>query len=191
MLIHILMTFITSLTLFTSLNFYKYTQILYHNISLALQPQIQQELSDNPNFITALNKSIANHLLYSRIYVPLSILSLINSITIWILLSIEYPLPLWYSLSTALLLATTFTKLLTQDQFPKWFFHWSKLIHATRDEINLQLLRTKLQEIHTQLQEVIDGKQLPETQLNQLKFQGLFLAQQAEQLTKQLEQNKY
>lgn len=190
MLIHILMTLIFSLSLTTTLNFSKYIHILYNNISLALQPQIQQQLSNNQHFKIALDKSITNHLVYTRIFLPLSLISLINSIIIWILITINYHLPDWYIISSTITFATTFTKVITQDQFPKWFFHWSKLIHATRDEINLKILRDKLQDIHQQLQEVINGKQLPETELNQLKFEGLFLAQQAESIAKQLQQYK-
>lgn len=187
---YIFMSIIFTLSLSSTLNFSKYIYILYNNISLALQPQIQQELSNNQHFNIALNKAISNHLIYTRIFLPLSILSLINTIIIWLMIFLEYLIPQWYSTFAIIIFATTFTKLITQDQFPKWFFHWSKLIHATRDEINLKLLRNKLQDIHQQLQDVINGKQLPETELNQLKFEGLFLAQQAELLAKQLDQYK-
>ncbi|PPD55502.1 MAG: hypothetical protein CTY12_00570 [Methylotenera sp.] len=190
MLIHLLLSIIFTTSLSTTLNFSKYIHFLYHNISLALQHYIQQELSNNQYFKIALDKSITNHLMYTRIFLPLSLTSLINSIIIWILIYIEYQLPDWYIISSTIVFATTFTKYITQDQFPNWFIHWSKLIHATRDEINLQLLRTKLQDIHSQLQDVINGKQLSESELLQLKFEGLLLAQQAESLSKQLQQYK-
>lgn len=190
MYLHLSMSIITSLTILSTLSFYKYLIILHQNISLALQPQIQQQLSNNQHFISALNKAISNHFMYARIFLPTSILSIIASITIWITLSLEYIIPIELSTILTIIIATSLTKLFTQQQFPKWFFHWSKLIHTTRDEINLQLLHTKLLEVHTKLLEVINGKQLTETELNQLKFESLFLTQQAELLTKQLDQYK-
>ena len=190
MITYLTLSFISTLIIASIINFSKYIQILQQNISLALQPPIQQQLANNPHFKIALDKSVSNHVLYSRIYLPSSLLALLTLLSIWILIPLDIIIPNWLYIPTAILSATSITKLITQEQFPKWFFHWSKLIHATRDEINLQLLRTKLQEVHTKLQEVIDGKQLPETELNQLKFEGLFLSQQADILAKQLDSYK-
>lgn len=183
MTLHLVMAAIIIISGMIIAKSYTYINMLAINLALASDPQIQTKVKD-PATSTAFQLATYEYRIWKSLWFPQTWLLTINMIWIWYGLATESIADQAYLTFIAIWGATLFTKILTTNIFPRWLYHWHILLHIAVEEVNLEYMETRLQEIRSQLQAVINGKQIPPQELAQLKYEGLFLSKQTEQYKK-------
>lgn len=187
---HIYMSILTLIIGQITLKTSQYCKILFTNLSIASQPNISRKLNNLTQSKT-FRKAEIEYSFYLYIILPATTLSLITTLTIWTLASLNQTIPQIPLILATILISTTITKSLTSNLHPTWLHNWTILLLNTQDELYIESLQQQLNEIHNTLTNIIKGNiSLTEPELTQLKCKGLTLAKQTSELTQQHELNK-
>lgn len=163
-----------------------YCLILFTNLQLASEPLIQDKLN-NYQCKKAFNLADEEYKDTLFLLYPL-MLSFVNLLVMGGLIVADIPLTEIHITISVLITAGALTEAILLDTFPPWLFNWSLTLITTRDEINLSIIQNRLIDIKTELTDIISGKDISPTKLNELKYEGLELAQTAEDLLKQIQE---
>ena len=183
--LHLTMLFISFISILTTLKSYAYLKLLTINLTLASEPSIKAKLDDtNPATHIAFNMALKEYHSWKTYWLPQTYMVLIYLIALWYSFTIDSPVEQFYIIFASLWAATIFTKIFTTNIFPTWLHNWTFLLQSVRDEVNLEYLEHRLTFIKSELEAVLNGKYLPPSELNKLKYEGLFLAKEAEHYKK-------
>lgn len=166
-----------------------YCSQLSVNLTLTQDTHILQALH-NKSYGDLVEYALNEFLHWSYYMYPIVLATLANHFVVCYFVYNNLSLDGTYLLLTTLLDATVLTKLIGLNPEPKWLWHWTIQLVNTQDEINLEIIRDRLVEINEELKLVLDGKQISEEDLYELKLTAIVLSQHAQQLAADIEESK-
>lgn len=186
-----LITYLSMLLILIVIGYYTkkintYCLILFTNIQIASEPLLQDKLN-NYQHKTAFK--LANNEFNHSMFLFYSLIgTFANLVVMTILVTNDTILDPLYIVASALLTANILTEAILLNTLPSWLFNWSITILSSRDAFNLSIIQNRLIDIKTELTDIISGKDISPTKLNELKHEGIKLSQTAEYITKQIQE---
>jgi len=143
---------------------------------------------DGPDQQKIFEKADNEYAYWTFIVLPITLTAFVLNTTIWYYINwIGHPnYTLLYT--SVVIITTALTIGIRSDPYPDWLYKWIIVLSNTQQQICIELLQKRLTEIRIQLQDVKNGKPLSETELYQLKQEGLMLSKEAYILTNNMKE---
>lgn len=111
-----------------------YRSSLNHALKVAFHPDVQRGAADDPMFHEHFGQARTDYLVYSTMWVPAAIVSIILLVMMWTMMSYHLDITVM-SIISAALVAGIISRAVTYDHSPVWMIDWQYCMQMARDNM--------------------------------------------------------
>ena len=182
-MIHIVMFGILAALIHGVLSASGYVVMLRKNLEIAVLPVIRKRVPDGKVADILVYKAKQEHKVWTTMWLPLFVLSTLNTIGIWYLLADDQDVNNIYLVGSVLAISWTFTVTFTGKIGKQWVTLWNIYLSTAQCDLLLERLMIRLHEIKAKFDAAATGSALSVSELDDLLSETAILAAACDEIT--------